>query len=224
MIRVFLMEAVGNLALFALGYYWLALPTSSIGNVILSVALVVLMMAMAAYLIAFAFNRDARASVRRIPALLTWLGISGAVWAGFAYLLSFAPAIDLWIDSALTFATRIPVQIPYISRGVLLIGLLILALRLLLPVAARAANYGADGLRDWRPVPLSLRYIAAVIAWVLIGLWIPWRLFWWIPTITSFAGQMASFVLRAGVAFALFTGGWLLFAGYCRAKTATPKR
>ena len=224
MIRVFLIDAVGHLALFALGYYWLGLPTSSTGNVILSVALVVLMMALVAYLIAFAFNRDARASVGRIPALLIWLGVSGAVWAAFAYLLSFTPAVDLWINSALTFATRIPMQLPSIIRGVLLIGLLMVALRILLPVAVRVAASGSEGLRDWRPVSLSFGYIGAALAWLLIGLWIPWQLFWWIPTITSFAGQMASFVLRAGVAFALFTGCWLLFASYCRAKTLTPER
>ena len=224
MIRLFVVDAVGNLALFALGYYWLGLPASSTGNVVLSVVLVVLMMALAAYLLALAFNRDARSAIGSIPALLIWLGLIAPVAYAFAILLSYTAGIDNWINSALTFATRIPVQLKYISSGVLLLVLAIVALRVLLPVAVRAAAHGADGLRDWRPVPLTLGYFLAAAAWLFAGLWMPWKLFWWIPTLSSFEGQMASLVLRAGLTFVLYVGAWLIFAGYCRTKTLTPER
>jgi len=223
-IRLFLLDAVGNLALFALAYYWLGLRTSSTGNVIISVALVVLMTALVAYLIALAFNRDARASVGRIPPLLIWLGIAGLVAGLFFYLSSFAPAIENWLNSALTLATRTPIQLKWIPLSLLLIALGIISLRHLIPVAVRTANQGVDGLRDWRAVPLSLGYLAAALAWILIGLWIPWQLFWWIPKLVSFEAQMASFLIRVSVAFAIYVGAWLLFASYCRTKTLPPER
>ncbi|MBY0505817.1 MAG: hypothetical protein K2X03_18015 [Bryobacteraceae bacterium] len=221
--RLFLIDAVGNLVFFALAYYWLGLRLSSIGNTAVSVLLAAGLLTLVAYLMALAFNREPVAAVRRTLPMLAWLGIVALVLGVFAYLDSYTTAVGQWLGSALTFATRTPVQLDFLPRTVLAILLLVLTLRTLLPVAVRVAN-GAGGLRDWRAVPLSVSYLAAVFAWAVVGSWLPWKLFWWIPSVSSFAGQMASFVLRAGAAFVLYVGAWLVFAGYCRAKTLTPER
>ena len=71
-------------------------------------------------------------------------------------------------------------------------------------VAARTAN------------KLSMGYLATTAAWALAGLWLPWTLFWWIPYLASFEGQVLSFTLRVGAAFILYVAAWLIFAWYVR--------
>ncbi len=220
MIRVFLIDALGNLILFALAYYWLGLPASSAGSLALSAGLALVMLLLLAYLIAFAFNRNAKMSLARIPAILAWLALAIIPVAAILFAMQWTTAVDNWISSALTFATRTPIQLPYF-RLILLAILVFLAVRLLLPVAARTAALGFDGLRDWRPAPSSLLRAAV---YLFVGLWLPWKLFWWIPTIDSFTGQMTSFVLRVGTAFALYVSAWLLFAWHIRGQALPRER
>ena len=219
----FIGHAIGHLALFGLAYYWLGLPASSTGKLALSAVLALIILLLVAYLVAFAFNRDARLSLSRIPPILVWLGLLLPVAAVFSWACGKTHDVDQWINSALTLATRTPVNLTYLGK-VLATLLAILAIRLLLPVAARTANSGFEGLRDWRPVKLSLGYLAASTAYAFAGLWLPWTLFWWIPNLASFEGQMLSFILRVGAAFILYVAAWLIFAGYIRGQTLSPER
>ena len=223
MIRLFLIDALGNLALFGLAFYWLGLPASSTGNLILSAALALVILILAAYLIALAFNRDPRQSLARIPAILCWMSLLVPVAAAFFIASNYVDDLDQWVNSALTMATRTPVHLKYFGK-VLAALLVIVLIRLLLPVAARAADAGVDGLRDWRPVKLSTGYLITTALYLALGLWLPYTLFWWIPEIGSFTGQMLSATLRIGAAFALYVGAWLLFAGYVRGQALSPER
>lgn len=225
--RAFLIDAAGNLAVFGLSYYWLSLPASSTGNLLLSVALAAVIYLLVAYLVAFAFNRDARGAASRVPALAVWLLVVAGLLAAIMPVWGWAEGVGNWLASALTFSTRVPVKpewlvacFRFLVGG--LAGLVMLAA--LLPVAVRAAQHGGEGLRDWRPVSLTWGYLASAVTWMAIGLWLPWKLFWWIPQFATFEGQMASFAVRAGLAFALYVATWLIFAGYCRAKTLSPER
>ena len=219
----FIGHAIGHLALFGLTYYWLGLPASSTGKLALSAVLALIILLLVAYLVAFAFNRDARLSLSRIPPMLVWLGLLLPVAAVFSWACGKTHDVDQWINSGLTLATRTPVNLTYLGK-VLATLLAILAIRLLLPVAARTANSGFEGLRDWRPVKLSLGYLAASTAYAFAGLWLPWTLFWWIPNLASFEGQMLSFILRLGAAFILYVAAWLIFAGHIRGQTLSPER
>ncbi len=219
----FIGQAIGHLTLFGLAYYWLGLPASSTGKLALSAVLALIIVLLVAYLVAFAFNRDARLSVSRIPSMLVWLGLLLPVAEVFRQAFSGAHDIDQWINSALTLATRTPVNLTYWGK-VSTALLALLTIRLLLPVAVRTANSGFEGLRDWRPVTFSMGYLAATAAYAFAGLWLPWKLFWWIPTLASFEGQMLSFILRIGAAFILYVAAWLIFAWYVRGQTLTPER
>ena len=219
----FIGHALGHLTLFGLAYYWLGLPASSTGNLALSVVLALIILCLLAYLVAFAFNRDARLSLSRTPPMLVWLGLLLPVAGVFTWAFSKTNAVDQWINSALTLATRTPVNLTYWGK-VSTALLALLTIRLLLPVAARTANSGFEGLRDWRPVGHSLGYLAATAAYAFAGLWLPWKLFWWIPTLASFEGQMLSFTLRVGAAFILYVAAWLIFAWYVRGQTLSPER
>ena len=224
MIRVFLIDALGNLVLFGLAYYWFGIPASSTANLALSAAILLLILALAAYLVALAFNRDPGASARRIPVMLLWLVVLAVLLSVLTPVWGWATPIGNWLGSALTFGTRTPVKPEWIATlfrlGVFLFGGLVL-IASLLPAAARAASTGT--LRDWRPV-LSLSDIAAAFTYFFAGLWLPWTLFWWIPAVQSFEGQMASFLARAGLAFSIYVFAWLVFAAHIRQRTLPPER
>jgi hypothetical protein len=218
-IRVFVIDAIGNVALFALAYYWLGLPAASTGHLALSILVPIILAALAAYLMAFAFNRDARAAVSRIPVMLLWLVIAGMSFALILFALGYVNTIDNWINSALTLLTRKPVQLPYMGTIFRGIGAFLFAL-ILLPAAARAVVTGQ--LKDFRPVN-KRNYLLATAGYLFLGLWLPWTLFWWIPRVESFGGQMTSFLLRMTIAFSLYIGAWLVFAWYCRAQALAPE-
>ena len=223
MIRVLAMEAVGSVLLFAVAYYWLGLPSASAGHLAISAILALAGAMLAAYLIALAFNRQLGAAGSRTPVMLLWLLIAAVVFAALMPVWGWSGAAGNWLGSALTLGLRTPVKPQAVSTvydaAITLLAALIL-MTTLLPAAARAAHTGS--LRDWHPV-FSKAYLAASALYLFAGLWLPWTLFWYIPTIASFEGQMASFLLRGALAFGLFVGAWVVFAWYCRAQALAPE-
>jgi hypothetical protein len=80
---------------------------------------------------------------------------------------------------------------------------------LLVPVAAAVA---VNGWQGFRPSSLSRRYLywLEVCALLLLAVRIPLLLLSWMPKISSFGGEMASFIVRAGFAYLLFVGALLV--------------
>lgn len=74
---------------------------------------------------------------------------------------------------------------------------------LFVPLFAGAASHG---WRVWRG--FSWRAVAAP-AGVFLGVWVPLRLLGWVPHVSSFPMEMASFVARASIAYLLFVVAWL---------------
>ncbi len=218
--RLFLTDAAGSLVFFALGYYWLGLNSATTASLGLSVLVLIALALLGAWLVSFAFTRSARAALGRIPVMLLWLVVAALVAGAYFYAVSYADPLDNWVSSALTLGTRTPVQIPFARPFFGLLAFL-LAATVLLPAAARAVHTGA--LRDWRPV-LTRPHLAAAFVYLYFGLWLPWTLFWWVPDAGSFAGEMASFLVRAGLALFFFVGAWLVFAWHCRAEALAPER
>jgi hypothetical protein len=62
--------------------------------------------------------------------------------------------------------------------------------------------YRAAGGGPFRPHPALLLALPAA---AFVGLWLPYRLLWWIPPLSSFAGQTTSLVLRFAAADLLFS-------------------
>jgi hypothetical protein len=77
---------------------------------------------------------------------------------------------------------------------------------LFVPAFGAAASYGWRVWQGFTPRAL----VSPVL--VLLGVWLPLRLLSWTPRMSSFALDMTSFVLRAGVAYLLFCGAWIVFA------------
>lgn len=73
---------------------------------------------------------------------------------------------------------------------------------LAVPVILLHRIYRAMGGGAFRPHPALLLALPAA---AFSGLWLPFRLLWWIPQIPSFAGQTASLLLRFAAADLLFS-------------------
>jgi hypothetical protein len=223
MMRIFIIDTIGNLTLFGLFYYWLGLSAASAGSLVMAILVAIVLAALAAYLVAFGFNRDPIAALGKVPVMMLWLVVALTVLVVLMPFWNWAVPVGNWLGSALTFGTRTPIKPAWISTawqyGVNLIGAFILT-AILLPAAARAVQTGS--LRDWRPIA-GRSYLLTAALYLFIGVWVPWTLFWYIPRIDSFAGQMASFGLRMALAFSLYVGAWLVFAWHCRGQALPPE-
>ena len=51
---------------------------------------------------------------------------------------------------------------------------------------------------------------------VIAGVWLPWKVIWWVPKLETITAQTVSMVLRFGVAYLLWLGSLLLFAAGVR--------
>lgn len=218
MLKLFLFDAVANLAVFGLIWYWLGIPVAKTWQLAWTAALALLIAVFVAYLFAVAFTRGIRAAIPETPRYLLWLGATGLVAAIVLWLRAQSDELGLWIGSWLTYQMRVPIP-PERVRGVIewIVALSGAAVFFcwLLPIPARA-------VWTWRGRPVfSPKYLLLVALYVLVGLYLPWRLFFWAPEISSYAGQLLSAAIRWSLAFVLYIACWLEFARRSR-QTLTP--
>lgn len=96
----------------------------------------------------------------------------------------------------------------HVAVALLVAGLIYLALRLM----RRKLAGGTSALKE--PA-----FWLATLLWVLVGLWLPYRLIWWVPALDGFNAQAISAALRFLVAGTLFTGAWMWLAA-CASRPA----
>jgi hypothetical protein len=82
-----------------------------------------------------------------------------------------------------------------------------------LPLLVDLATFGWSAVRQFGRLARSWRYWVLTPALLLGALWLPFVLLGWVPEVPGFALQMASFLVRLAVGYALFNGCWLLL-GY----------
>ncbi len=80
----------------------------------------------------------------------------------------------------------------------------------LFPLAAAVARFGWRGfhLRSLKRGK-NVLYWLEVCALLLLAIWVPFKLFFWVPQITPFAWQMVSFLARLGSGYLLFVAALL---------------
>ncbi len=214
-------ELGGSALLLALGYWWLGVGESDASHLLLSGFTVLAILAGAAWLqglalacfCGFSYLQAAVRAARNLPALLAVLLLTLAVY-GLLHSVSLHYGHTAFlIGSYATMATRKPVaptSVALAFKIVIAIFQWALVPMLLFPLAAAVA---VRGWRGWRFGALRRRrkwlYAVEVAVLLLCAIWIPFRLFFWIPKIESFGGQMGSLVLRMGAGYLLFVGGVL---------------
>ena len=210
-----LLHAAANALLLWLAYEWLGVDESSSARLFLSAidALAILTLICWLYgatLVWFRLGEEKlndafRIALRNVGWLLALavgaLTVYGLLEKGAA--ASGTPALK--IASWLTWTLRTPVKpaaIHAIFQGTFWLLRWAALPILLLPAASAIATQGRPAWRAQR------RYVVIPLL-ALIGLWLPFIVLGWKPHAASFTLELASFTLRAGVAYALFIAAML---------------
>lgn len=216
---------VVNALLLWLGYYWLGIGESRTSTLAWSafIALLTVCLASSAYGAAFAyFQREDRRTVaawrtalRNLLPFLVGLAAVTVVYFLLARWDEYSSKPALQVASYLTLTLRKPVKPSSIARifGTILwiIQWVILPV-LLLPMFAAVASSGWSGYRTLGA--FARRWVYWIEAPVLLvcALWVPMKILGWVPRMSSFGMEMASFTARALVAYLLFVVAWLVLA------------
>jgi hypothetical protein len=216
-----LMHFVGNALLLWLAYNWLGVGESTMGRLLWSACLALLITVAALWLhgSGFVFFRTDRSAL--LPALGTALRNLLPLFALAVVVLILYGLLAWWRDysaqsafkiaSYLTLKLRKPVKpasVQAIFNGVLWIVRWVILPVLLLPLAANMANKGWRGYRS--RFPRYWLYWIEVVVLLLCGIWAPLKLIAWVPAFSSFGVQMTSFLFRLLIAYLLFVAAWLL--------------
>jgi hypothetical protein len=86
----------------------------------------------------------------------------------------------------------------HVVVGSLILGLVYLAIRLV----RRKVAGGRSAVKE--PA-----FWVAVLLWLVVGLWLPYRLIWWVPSVDGMTAQAFSAGLRFVLAAGVFTKGWM---------------
>ncbi|HEU0142548.1 MAG TPA: hypothetical protein VFQ79_22690 [Bryobacteraceae bacterium] len=66
------------------------------------------------------------------------------------------------------------------------------------------------------------QYWASAVAVVALGIYIPWKLIWWVPSLSGMTAQTASMAVRFGLAYLLLVISLLLFSGWMQRLSGKP--
>jgi hypothetical protein len=225
MIKLWLLNAVGNAALLAAAFFWLLLPDARGwqvgGSGLFALAIVFfglwLRTGSFAYFRVAEFRETAtvwrafRHSLGHILALVLWaIPFAAAEW-GLFLLLKYAPQFGVWFwqkAPALRFGS--PRAIYHTADWLLWIGMGLLA-AIWLPVAATVAAAGLKPRRMGRSFRVLRRpsYWLWLIVLVIVGGYLPCKIIWWIPNASTLSKQAWSAGLRFFFAYVLLVSAWV---------------
>lgn len=215
-----------NGILLWLGYYWLGVPESRAGTLAWSAAIGLLTVLAASWsygsgLVYFGEDGEQRTlcawriSLRHLlPLTLTVVALILLYWL-LARWGDYSAKPAFRMASYLTLKLRRPVRPASVQRGfdaVLWLARWMAVPVLVLPVLAAVTKSG------WRGFPAIGTKAGKWLYWIqtpfllLCAVRLPLLLVYWVPHVRGFRIETASFVVRAGVAYLLFAGAWLLLA------------
>ncbi len=238
--KVWLLNLFGNAALVAAVYFLLVLPDAHGWQVAMSALLALVVIFFGVWLRAgsFAYFRLAefrdhaevwRAFRHSLPHLFTLLlcalPLAAVEWWLFT-LRQYAPQFGVWFwqkFSALRFGN--PRQMYHAADWVLWIAMALL-FALWLPVASTVAALGLKPSRMARSLKVlkRLAYWGWLILLLFVGLYLPRKVIWWIPDLSTLTRQAWSAGARFFLAYALLISAWvgLLLVAGARAEKEDP--
>ncbi len=224
--KMWLLNLVGNALLLGAVYSWLLMPDAhgwQVGASALD-AVVVIFLGLWLRTGTFAYFRVAefrdnatvwrafRHALRHIVALAIW----GILLAAIAWLLitlrKYAPQFGVWFWQkvpSLRFGT--PKQVFHAADWILWFLLWVLVPAVWLPIATTVA---AAGFRLKR-MARSLRVLRRPAYWLwfcalmLVGVYVPYKLVWWIPDLSDLRRQAWSMGLRFFLAYVILISAWI---------------
>lgn len=201
--KIWLANALGGAGLLAATYGWFWIPDERTWHLAASAAAALAITAAYIYLTAAtaAASTGGKARFGRcamwLAALSVWVGLAG--WIG-----GTAPRQGAWLASLWTMTVRKPVSPATLTPlvGALWSVVLWLGVIALVPWLIRLAGGSAASLG-------SRRYWVSGVVGVLVGFWLPWRLFQWAPGFEGFNVQLASVAIRLMIAWIVMVTAWL---------------
>ena len=185
-----------NVLLAAALWLWLSVPEATVWQLAGSAWLALLIIGAELWLqgVTFASFRYPEgappyaATLRRIPALFLWFIVTTAL--ALVTLRTVPSSKAAWLPDA--------------AAGIVVL--------LLLPLASQIAGNGFPGFIQpaaWRPLGQPFFYAGAIFL-LAIGLYVPYFLIWWIPTVEGMAAQTISLGIRFFAAYLIATTAWFV--------------
>jgi hypothetical protein len=212
-------QLVGNAAALWLGYYWLSIGEARFGLLAWSFTVALLTAVLFLWIhgagVAYGLNSETpyRAALRRLPVLLAAAIVVLLIYIALGKIQNACAGPSFSLASWLTLKLRKPVKpaavLSIVNAIFWLIRWIVLPI-FLMPVIRMVVTWRRpSGLRGQVQWPEHL--LTPVL--VLAALWLPFRILHWRPLMSSFPLEMTSFILRAVIAYLLFTGALLALEG-----------
>jgi hypothetical protein len=212
-------QLVGNAAALLLGYYWLSIGEARAGLLVWSLTVALFTAALFIWIhaagMSYGIGSDApyRAALRRMPALLIAAIVILLLYIALGKLQDACADPSFRLASWLTMKLRKPVK-PAVVLGIVaaifwLIRWIVLPILLLPWIRVVLTWRRPPGLRGG--LQWTQRLLTPLL--LLAALWLPFRILHWRPLMTNFPLEMTSFIIRAALAYLLFTGGLLALEG-----------
>src|SRR5208282_2195546 len=224
-LKLWLLNFVANAAALAAWYFWLLVPDAHgwqvAGSLLAAICIIVLVVWLRAGTLAYfrvaAFResgavwRAFRHSLRHVVALALWaVALAAVMWFLF-WLRTYPPQFGVWLwqklPQSLRFASpRQLTQYAYCLLWLLMLG----AAAKWLPIATTIAvsGFGKQALRSWRVLKRPMYWVWFCVL-VFFGVYVPYRLIWWIPAVDDLRKQAWSMGLRFFAAHLIVITAWI---------------
>src|SRR5208283_3762599 len=218
-VRLWLLNFVGNAAALAAWYFWLLVPDTHGWQVAASVLAALCIIVLVVWLRAgtFAYFRLAefrdtgavwrafRHSRRHIVALALWAVVLAVLMWFLFWLRRYPPQFGVWLWQKLPESLRFasPRHLTQYADWLLLF-LMLAAVAKWLPIATTIAvsGFGRQALRSWRVLKRPL-YWVRFCGIIVAGVYIPYKLIWWIDYKADLRRQAWSMGLRFLAAYVI---------------------
>jgi hypothetical protein len=236
--RLWLLNFITNAAALAAWYLWLLFPDAHgwqvAGSVLVAVTIVVLMLWVRAGTLAYcrvtAFResgavwRAFRQSLRHLVALALWGIVLLALVCWLVWLRRYPPQFGVWLWQQLPGMLRVasPHQLMHGADWLLWILIWVIVPAVWLPIATNIAAAGFG-----QRLVYSLRVLKRPMYWLWfcllmgVGVYVPYKLIWWIPAIDNFRKQAWSVGLRFSAAYVIVITAWIALAWMAGVRTST---
>jgi len=221
--KLWLLNIFGNAALVACFYFWLLLPDAHGWQVGASAVLALVVIFFGVWLRAGSFAcfrvgdfrenaavwRAFRHALGHIIALVLWLIPLAAVEYGLLSLRIYIPQFGVWAwQKGLRLGS--PRQVSHVADWLLWFVIWLLPF-LWLPVASTVAAVGLKAKRMSRSLRVlkRLAYWIWVVVLLIVGAYLPYKLVWWIPDLSTLGKQAWSAGLRFALAYLLLISAWV---------------
>lgn len=217
-----LLQLICNAILLWLVYYWLGIGEGTAGDLLWSALVALAIAGAACWLHGAAFDYFGesrrkllpamRRTVRNVPALLAAMVALTGVYLLLSVIGGWSPRPAFRIASYLTLELRKPVRPSTVELWFTVALWLVkwMAVPVLaLPMLAGIASHGWAGFREFGWRARRWWYWLATPVLATLALWVPFKLYDWVPRTASFGMEMTSFVLRIAAGYLLFLAAWL---------------